>query len=1448
MRFHLPIQSFRTLIIIFLQFSCITAEAQKQEKSLPGLDFNKLMQVKPALLENEIPATQNSTSSSCVTSTFYLNITAAPGEKINIKDIQTLADGNFLLTGNIILPSLEQEGLLCIMNNSGSILQQQRFRVNGNSTTLFAAKAQYNGNIFIAGIVQSASNSFFVARLNSNLTTTWTKSCNTTQLPAKVVLDILPNSELSVAAQTGTSILSCLFDFSGSLLWQKQMTPAGMDILAGVGHSDYGEVSLVVNCTRAGKKVTEIITFDQTSGGFKASHTLGLTTDEYMFHKVSSFENRFIISGVKKAAGGPYVLAREIMYNSNPTETVHTYGVPLPTDFSCTAAHDNSGDGEGFCFPQLGKLVFIRQLAYYQTFPERTIEYNVPVGSSIAGISRSLVDGGYLFGLNSLNQDTVTLIKTDSIGVLVGCGYNSLSNNYSETIVSNNTPTISTYFIVTGVAQNGNITNSSAVLNLQTVCNQPYCPPSPPEDTCLSTYFKTLRSNSHSDGLMGNYLLNNNTQLCGTLRQDRILETGTQTTFGLKLFSERGDFIKGAKVFANGESTVFKSFPADDHHVMILHYTTKNIVPTYTFSLVNDSMQVVWSRPVQIFTGYNFFSPVTFGNMTRDSEGNFYYVANTMGIHLGNINEDARVLIYKLDPNGNEVWLKVYEIPITLLNAGNSITATNSSLVIVVEGSTQGSISLQIDKNSGQMLHAYTFPNNVAGAGYDRFLKFDRDRVYYGSNDASGNGIIGIFDTTAFLIKMKKTFFFNIAKGAADVKDGKLYLMRSYYNGGIYKDAFIKTDSALNLLMAKEYNMLKWTSPSGIWVSNNGSIYTAGDFSFGGINGGYYDPYFRKFDTSGNTGTCAVNSLAFSFTDYPLTCTPLTFTPLIRAFTPGNVSVVLTPDYEGPRIAELLCSSSPLCNSVDVTGLGIICQLNQPFTYKAQRNPGCNLPASWSFDTTYAVLQNTTDSTAAFKFIRTGNTRIYAKINTGCNFYIDSIDVLIQNVTGNFSLGADTILCPGDTLRLNAGTGFSSYLWQNGSTDSVFIARTAGQYYVSVTNLCGNTYKDTINISASPVPYLSIGKDSAICKGDTLHLSAQPGFNSYTWFPAGAVTGTGSQVYCIPLAPVSVWVKAVTAAGCSATDTINITSISAPSILLGNDTAFCITDSLRLNAGPGFVSYLWSTASTNASVIIKQAGSYWVKATAANGCIARDSITILPPYPLPQPKLGADFSLCLGDQKILNPGNFSLYKWHDGSTASTYTVRNPGSFHVTVTDSHKCIASDTVIMLKMLPVPANFLKAGDTVCQYASITITPLKNFNSYLWSNGGLSKTITVSAPGNYTLTVTDSTGCAGKDTIMISGKTCITGVFIPNAFTPNKDNLNDIFKPRVYGVTLQYKFEVYNRYGEPVFITTDPLKGWDGTFKGDVQPGGAYNWQCWYQLQGAEPVYKQGSVILMR
>jgi len=87
-----------------------------------------------------------------------------------------------------------------------------------------------------------------------------------------------------------------------------------------------------------------------------------------------------------------------------------------------------------------------------------------------------------------------------------------------------------------------------------------------------------------------------------------------------------------------------------------------------------------------------------------------------------------------------------------------------------------------------------------------------------------------------------------------------------------------------------------------------------------------------------------------------------------------------------------------------------------------------------------------------------------------------------------------------------------------------------------------------------------------------------------------------------------------------------------------------------------------------------------------------------------------------------------------------------------------------------------------------------------------------------------------------------------VPTAFTPNKDFLNDIFKPTISGRILQYHLSVYNRWGKKIFFTSDYAQGWDGTISSLPQPAGVYIWVCDYQLSGQDLYEQKGTVTLIR
>jgi gliding motility-associated-like protein len=118
----------------------------------------------------------------------------------------------------------------------------------------------------------------------------------------------------------------------------------------------------------------------------------------------------------------------------------------------------------------------------------------------------------------------------------------------------------------------------------------------------------------------------------------------------------------------------------------------------------------------------------------------------------------------------------------------------------------------------------------------------------------------------------------------------------------------------------------------------------------------------------------------------------------------------------------------------------------------------------------------------------------------------------------------------------------------------------------------------------------------------------------------------------------------------------------------------------------------------------------------------------------------------------------------------------------------------------------------------------------------------------GTYWLEVEDQSGCRGKDSIIIKPKECTTGVYVSTAFTPNGDGKNDVFKALVFGQVNKFEFRIYNRWGQVVFYTTDPIKGWDGKVKGLDQDTGVFVWTCRYMLVGEQEKFEKGTVTIIR
>lgn len=515
-----------------------------------------------------------------------------------------------------------------------------------------------------------------------------------------------------------------------------------------------------------------------------------------------------------------------------------------------------------------------------------------------------------------------------------------------------------------------------------------------------------------------------------------------------------------------------------------------------------------------------------------------------------------------------------------------------------------------------------------------------------------------------------------------------------------------------------------------------------------------------------------------------------------------------------------------------------------------QKNKECGSLVPLVYDTAFVDrVTKLTDSTFSFRFEKPGSGYIRASL-MGCELREDSVYVEVLPARYSLSLGTDTVLCIGNKIKLNAGWGFASYQWQDGSTDSMFTVTTPGQYHVMAVNGCGTAFRDTIEVSDHPPIPITIGPDRFKCNGDTLNLRASAGFINYTWSSDYNISSlSGQEVVINPLVDTVYMVSAEKMPGCFAYDTVRIRVGLTPNIELGNDTSICSGDYIVLDAGPGFSSYFWNTGSDQQMLGIDQPGVYYVKATSTEGCSSYDTLVLQSLYDLPHPDLGPGAVICKGQTSTLStPVQYSAYSWSTGASGSSIMVDQAGQYWLSVLDAHGCQGSDTVFIPAVVEPPAAFLGADTAICSYGDLLILPSSSFNGYLWSSGSTAPSMTVVQPGIYWLEAEDGNHCKGRDTIVVKQKDCMEGLYVPTAFSPNGDGNNDIFRPLLFGDIRQYHFTVYNRWGERVFESSKPGEGWDGRRRGVALETSAFVWVCSFQLAGHEPEMRKGMVMLVK
>ena len=287
------------------------------------------------------------------------------------------------------------------------------------------------------------------------------------------------------------------------------------------------------------------------------------------------------------------------------------------------------------------------------------------------------------------------------------------------------------------------------------------------------------------------------------------------------------------------------------------------------------------------------------------------------------------------------------------------------------------------------------------------------------------------------------------------------------------------------------------------------------------------------------------------------------------------------------------------------------------------------------------------------------------------------------------------------------------------------------------------------------------------------------------------------------------------------------------------------------------------------------AGTVTVTVSDANGCSEAITVTVNQPDPINYINFSADVLSGCAPLRVefYNATDTTLidtFYWDLGNgttafgdtTATTYTA--PGTYDVSlfVTDNNGCpgVLTQTAYIEVFENPTANFSYAPTDVTIFDPLVyFTDLSffNINSWQWNFANLGNSAqqhpNFTFPGEdsasypVTLWVTNADGCTDSITkiVKINGE---TGVFVPNAFTPDFDNLNETFSPKGYGVSPDgYSFLIFDRWGEIIFESYIPFEGWNGSYKGNIVQNGTYVWKLNYNDTNGKNYQLIGKVAII-
>ena len=425
------------------------------------------------------------------------------------------------------------------------------------------------------------------------------------------------------------------------------------------------------------------------------------------------------------------------------------------------------------------------------------------------------------------------------------------------------------------------------------------------------------------------------------------------------------------------------------------------------------------------------------------------------------------------------------------------------------------------------------------------------------------------------------------------------------------------------------------------------------------------------------------------------------------------------------------------------------------------------------------------------------------------------------------------------------------------------------RFIVTNSKGCIDTIYKPVNVIAKPPINLPF-RDTLICIPDDVQLHAT-GTGVFSWSPPINIVNANSAAPTVSPTTTTTYIVQLDQAGCTNTDSVTVRVVDHVTLSARVDTTSCQGDPVQLTVNSNGLQYEWFPTITLDNPYIKDpiatpttTSTYTVMARIGS-CTATENVTVfVVPYPFVN--VAPDTTICYNTPAQLY-GSYrgTSYSWTPANYLNNPRSINPiaipprtTTFVLAVYDTLGCPKPgyDSIVVTVLPKIHA--FAGNDTLVVVGQPLQLNAEGGVAYVWTPPtGLNNPSIPNPVGNYddnfdsiryNVKVYNEAGC--YDSAFVSVKVFKTNpyVFVPSAFTPNGDGLNDILRPIAVGVQEIKYFRIFNRWGQMIFSTTRNYHGWDGKISGTPQGSNVFVWMVEAIDYTGKSIFLKGTVTLVR